>query len=484
MEQWVSTGNSHPVERIPEMDIETFSSILTGSSGTHRLALFSAEKLNIETILYAGLLDDRSRRINLLSARLPNGATFSSITQRLPAAHLFEREIHEQTGLMPQGHPWLKSVRRAEDSYPFYRIKGDEVHEVGVGPVHAGVIEPGHFRFNCTGERIETLEIMHGYQHRGVERKFLRGDIRSHAVLAETVSGDAAVAHAIAYAQLVEGITGTTVSPRAEALRAVMLELERAAMHIGDLGALSGDIAYISGADMFGAVRTLVINTSQYIGGNRFGRGMVRPGGVMYDITDAMIPVILNTIAKVIGDIDAIAAALFSNPVAINRFEGTGVVSRETADALGLTGPAARASGRNVDARRDQPSGLYLRQYPRVHVLDSGDVFARARIRYLEARESLLFVKGLLEQLPEGDLSTELGTVKPGVAAISIVEGWRGEVTHFIRTDENGAAAFYKIVDPSFFNWSALEMAVRGNGISDFPVCNKSFNLSYCGFDL
>jgi Ni,Fe-hydrogenase III large subunit len=361
---------------------------------------------------------------------------------------------------------------------------GAGIHEVAVGPVHAGIIEPGHFRFQCHGESVLSLEIHLGYQHRGAEALLLRSSPARRLVIAESIAGDTAVGHALAYCMAMEGLSGASPPHAANVLRALALELERLANHIGDLGALSADIAYLPGASYFGRLRGNFLNLLMELSGNRYGRGLLAVGGVRLGVDAPTAKSFLERLARDEADFESVADLMFDTPSVLSRFERTGIVSEEAARDIGLVGPAARASGLSRDVRHDHPTGIYRNVHIPVTVVKTGDVMARALVRRLEVQRSLTFVQEQLRDLPHGPLAMKVETAVPNRIVVVLVEGWRGEIAHVAVTDPSGRLRGYKIVDPSFHNWFGLGLALRGNQISDFPLCNKSFNLSYAGHDL
>ncbi|MFO1514660.1 MAG: hydrogenase, partial [Verrucomicrobiota bacterium] len=413
---------------------------------------------------------------------------YPSLTPRHAQAHLFEREVWEQHGLVPVGHPWLKPVRRESGAAPalgeFFQVYGREIHEVAVGPVHAGIIEPGHFRFQCNGEEVLHLEIALGYQHRGVEEALAGGPHRATMSQMETVAGDSTIAHATAHALVLESLAGNEAPMRAQWLRAIALELERLANHTGDLGALANDVAFLPTSAACGKIRGDFLNLTALLCGNRFGRGLVCPGGCRHELELERAKQLLERLRVALAELDQAAAWLWDASSVRARFEGTGIVSNEQAADIGLVGSAARACGLVRDVRYDHPAGWHRFAQVPVAVWPGGDVFARARVRWLESQRSGKFIEEQIVAPPEGLLRTDVGLVAADTLAVALVEGWRGETCHVALTDSAGRFRRYKIVDPSFHNWTGLALALRGQAISDFPVCNKSFNLSYCGFDL
>jgi Ni,Fe-hydrogenase III large subunit len=292
------------------------------------------------------------------------------------------------------------------------------------------------------------------------------------------------VGHATAYCQALEAVSGCRVPVRAEVLRGIALELERIANHTGDLGALAGDVGYLPTAAYCGRLRGEFLNLTALVCGSRFGRGLVRPGGVRFDVEPTRAAALRARLDAAIGDLTRAVQLLWDEPSVQARFEDVGVLAPGAAHALGLVGVAARASGTVRDVRHEFPSGIFRFAQIPVCTWHSGDVFARAWVRWLEIQRSAAFVREQLDALPDGPLAAPLARAGGDLLVVTLVEGWRGEICHVALTDAAGRFARYKVVDPSFRNWTGLAIAMRRQQISDFPLCNKSFNLSYCGHDL
>jgi Ni,Fe-hydrogenase III large subunit len=493
---WIEIKNlqSISIDEIPDLTLDDLrNQVVEKIKSGKRLVQFFGDKESDIVVLYAVIADDNNSKLYIASSTSKPEETYLSMTPDAPSASLFERELYEQCGIKPEGHPWLKPVRkgiagidRSETLYKFFSMSGEEVHEVGVGPIHAGIIEPGHFRFSCHGEKVYYLEIELGFQHRGVEALFNKNSNRTLYLekLSESITGDTVIGHSGTFIRAMESACTISVSRAAKTIRTLALELERIAVHLGDLSALSGDVAYLTGYSVFGALRTKVINTTMAICGNRFGRGLLAIGGVNYYISSQLQGKIAAMINELEDDVLLAGEVLFSSASTLERFEKTGIVEKETAMEIGMVGPSARASGMAIDVRSDHPFGAY--EYFPVHklTLDSGDVFARAYIRFVEIQQSIKIIREQLNSLSEGELKSTLYAVQPNRFVVSLTEGWRGEITHVLLTDNMGKIKRLKIKDPSFNNWLALALAVRDEEISDFPLCNKSFNLSYCGVDL
>lgn len=446
------------------------------------------------------IADDLSGQLLVFAHRLSSDVPqhLSSLTRHCAALHIFEREIAENFGIHFEGHPCLKPVRypfnrhdpslRMQD-YPFYKIQGNEVHEVGVGPVHAGVIEPGHFRFSCYGEQVLNLEIQLGWQHRGLEALMVADKtLLQRNLLAENIAGDTAVGHALAFAGLMESMGGLNVSDRLQLERAIALELERIAIHTGDISALCVDVAYSLGANVFGILRTGIINFMQAWCGNRLGKSMIRVGGNYSPLTDELCEKLRGILDTYETRFMEMAHLTYRLPSVQNRFDFIGTVSEHQARLAGTVGMAARMAGVRRDVRCTHPFAGFRQLPVETEVLEKGDVFARFLLRRKEIRHSLAWIRAALNRLAQ--CSEDAGQpvqslpLKPDIFAVSMTEGWRGEIAHCAVTDDKGNLHHYKIKDPSMHNWKALELSLRDLEISDFPINNKSYNLSYCGNDL
>jgi Ni,Fe-hydrogenase III large subunit len=416
--------------------------------------------------------------------------SMQTLSLNYPVLHIFEREIMESTGFVFENNPCPNPVRYAKENAAaignFFKINGEEINEVAVGPVHAGVIEPGHFRFQCFGENVFNLQIELGFQHRGIEKELIGGPDKRTEHFIETSAGDTTIAHSWTYHKLTEALTNKNVPDKALIIRAIALELERMANHIGDLGALSGDVAYLPTASYCGRIRGDVLNTTALICGNRFGRGLIAYGGVNYEIDDLKNE-IMDRINSIYEDAKNAVSLLWKKRSVMDRFENTGIVTKKEALTLGLVGPAARACGVKYDLRsffKLKPYENYEDDIEKLRL--KGDVFSRAYIRWNEVKKSRNLIKNWLKLIGNEklNLDNDIPQLRPNSFAIALTEGWRGEISHSCITDEKSKFLIYKIKDPSFNNWHGLSMALRNGQISDFPLCNKSFNLSYCGNDL
>ena len=491
----LKNGVSAQWQDLPAVPMAQFRETVLSAIAAENLrvgALFVMEENGSSARLIAVLGDPAAHEFRLIGGLL-DGKKYPSLTADCPAFHWFEREIYEQTGIVPEGHPWLKPIRFENGDQPgvteYFPLQGDAAHEVAVGPVHAGVIEPGHFRFQCLGEEVEFLEIELGYQHRGLDQLLSNGPETRTAHWVETAAGDSSIAAATVYGTLMRSLAQDLPQEPQEGVlwRAVMLELERIANHVGDLGALAGDVAFLPTASYCGRIRGDYLNLTASWCGNRFGRALWTPRGAALAIPASAAATVRSRIDELEKQLNNALDLLFDAPSVLDRFENTGSVSLEDAAALGLVGVAARACGCKMDARRDfpLPETDLLTEIP---VGTKGDVFDRAETRRKEIAISHKRIRMLLEKirqdLPAAGDSWKVPALLPQRIGVAVTEGWRGELWHIAVTGDDGKFRRYKVVDPSFHNWAGLAMALRGAQISDFPICNKSFNLSYCGHDL
>jgi Ni,Fe-hydrogenase III large subunit len=410
--------------------------------------------------------------------RVEARGSFPSLAGEFPVLDWFERELWEDCGLVPEGHPALKPLRNHRLPYPFDRVEG--LHEVPVGPVHAGIIEPGHFRFSVLGERIVHLEIRLGYQHRGVERLFQGASLERALLLAERAGGES-VAHALAFCQAVEAALEVEVPPRAHRLRRVLLELERLFGHLGHLAGLFTDIGYAYAATQVGKVRALLQGQLERLTGHRYGRNALAVGGVGFDVDPETQVEVRGALSDLAAEAEAHLLAALKHPMVLDRLRYVGPITQAQARWLGLVGPAARACGLGRDLRQDDV--LYQPFTPVVR--SGGDVLARAQVYVEEVRQGFAYLDRFLTNLPAGAVRVDGSWPQEGELrkAHSRVEAGRGELFYWVRL-RGSRVEQVKIVDPSFKNWRALELAVRGMGLPDFPLINKSFDLSYAGCDL
>jgi Ni,Fe-hydrogenase III large subunit/Ni,Fe-hydrogenase III component G len=420
------------------------------------------------------------------------------------AASRFEREMTDLFGIRVLDHPDPRRLVRhgfwpddyyplrkdaqprefADDGqpFPFTSVGGEGVYEIPVGPVHAGVIEPGHFRFSVMGETILYMRSRLYFTHKGTEKLFEGRRPEVGVELAERVSGDTSVGHALAYCQAVEAAARLAVPRRARYLRVLLLELERLYNHIADFGAIANDTGFAVAHAHCYRIRERLLRLNKQVTGSRLLRGAVVPGGIASDLPAGVD--VVNEVESAVADFEEMVQICLANTLLLDRLDATGALDRETAADQGVVGVVARASGIDVDARRDHPFAAYDEFKFAVPVMTSGDVKARALVRVEEVRESVKLIRQACRDIPPGQTLVPLGRLEPFEPAFGIVEGWRGRILHWVMTGEDGTLHRVKIVDPSFLNWPALALALVDNIVPDFPLCNKSFNLSYSGNDL
>lgn len=436
----------------------------------------------------------------------PERPDFPSVAAHLIAANWAEREIRDTFGLTPLGHPNLKRLwahpdwpadsfamrkdfplnarpPRVDGEFEFHRVEGEGVFEIPVGPVHAGIIEPRHFRFSVAGEPIINLQLQLFYTHKGTEKLCEGLSAEKTLHISERISGDSSFAHSTAFCQAIERLANVEIPQRAQYLRMLFLELERIYNHLSDIGMIANDVAFAFGYAQAMRLREAMMVLNERLSGSRLLRGMNRLGGVGRDLADAAFLSIRATLQTVREELRELAELLFNNASVLDRLETTGVLSRKTALDVGIVGIAARASGIDRDFRRDHPYLQYQRVHFKVPVYANGDVYARAQVRVDEAFESIRIIEQVLTQMPAGPIRVSLERIPANAHALGYIEGWRGPIVHALQTDAAGRIFRYKIDDPSFHNWPAVIFAVQGNIVPDFPLINKSFNLSYSGND-
>ncbi|KPF94818.1 hydrogenase expression protein HypE [Rhodopseudomonas sp. AAP120] len=449
--------------------------------------------------VHMALFDPRSAEIGVISLDCPQRSFPSGAAKHLPALRL-ERSITDLYGLMPEGaideRPWLDHGRWAEhaplgeataaspqSAYPFLPVEGAGTHQVAVGPVHAGIIEPGHFRFTVSGETVVRLEQRFGYVHKGIDGLVAGADLPRAAHLAGRVSGDSTVAYALAFARAVEVAIEAEVPVRAVWLRALCAELERLANHLGDIGAICNDAAFAIMLAQFGVLRENVLRAADTAFGHRLMRDVVTPGGVARDLDDTGVAAIRAALTSVRKQWSKLIALYEDTASLQDRTVATGVVKPALVDQYAAGGFVGRASGRAFDARRTLAYAPYDELSFDVPVLSEGDVDARVRIRIAEVEQSLSLIDQILARMPQGAIHLPLTLPEQASEGLALVEGFRGDIFTWLRI-ANGRIARCHFRDPSWFQWPLLEAAIEGNIIADFPLCNKSFNCSYSGVDL
>ena len=430
--------------------------------------------------------------------------SFDTLARSIHSASLFEREIWEMFGIQPKENPDLRRLRLhdevwPEKSYPlrknfkltqaenlsdykFARVEGEGIFEVPVGPVHAGIIGPGHFRFSVAGEPIINLELRLGFTHRGVEKLFEDKLYTDVVGLSECVSGDSSFAHSLAFTQASEKISGLTVPARASILRAIFLELERMYNHVNDIGGIAVDVGFSFPHAYASIIKEAILQLNEQLSGNRYLRKVNVVGGVTQDMDEIKRRLLLDSLKSIKYDFNELVKILNSSVSFMDRVDTTGVLRRKTAEDLGVVGLVARASGIPTDLRK-YFFGVYKQAQFKIMTQESGDVLARLRVRILEFEESMRLIEVFVSKLAKSGELRVIPEIKGG-SALGYTEGWRGPILYWLETSPAGLIERCKIVDPSFLNWQGLSYAVLGNIIPDFPLCNKSFNLSYPGNDL
>ena len=456
--------------------------------------VFGVPKENVFLVPYITLTDHQN---------------FPSITKAIHEASGYERKIETFFGLKPTKHPhprpiilhenwpdtvfplrkdfnWRDRPPQAHASYEFHKVEGMGIYEIPVGPVHAGIIEPGHFRFNVVGEEIASLEPKLGYTHKGAEKLFEVLTMGDKIRLSERVSGDTSFTHSLAFCQAVENLSGIHIPERAKYLRVVFSELERLANHLSDIGLVMLDAGYNFGGSNGARLREIIMQCCERLAGNRFLRGINTIGGVTRDITSEMSGGLLSDLKKVHRDFNEVIEIAESSFSLLNRLSGTGKLDRQIALDHGVLGVAGRATGIAHDARVEYPYAAYDKLKFEIVLEEEGDVRARWSVRIKEVHSSMNIIEQALGSIPLNDelKSGEKMVLRSNSYGIGVTEGWRGDIIYFVATDAAGEISRVDVRDPSFINWTILGHAGKGNVVPDFPLINKSFNLSYSGNDL
>ena len=450
--------------------------------------------------VHMALIDEETAKFGIFTVDCRGGA-FPAVSRRNASAIRLERAIrdvwgHEAVGA-PDARPWLDhgcwdrlaphggvGAAPRYQEYPFLPVNGEALHQIPVGPVHAGVIEPGHFRFTASGETVVRLEERLGYAHKGVEKLMHGADLKRALAISERISGDSTAAYAIAFSRAVEAAIDVEAPPRAAWIRALILELERIANHLGDFGAICNDAAFTLIQAHCSVLREQTLRCADACFGHRLMRDVIAPGGVRRNLEPPALDAILALIEKVGREFPALVDKYEETSSLQDRTVGTGRLDKALARQFGAGGFIGRASGRRFDARKFFAFAPYDALNFGIHVMDAGDVDARAQVRIREIHESLGLIRQIIRQMPAGPVQTDIDDKTKGGEGVSIVEGFRGEILAWIRIGLDGRVDHCHMRDPSWFQWPLLEAAVEGNIVADFPLCNKSFNCSYSGHDL
>ena len=502
-------GNELYLEISP-VHIKEICGHLSSDFGYILISLFAMdERARKECYSIYYVFSDRKtgQLIVLIIAADPSQGSFPSISIKLPAAALYEREIYDLFGLRPLGHPDPKRLvfhnnwpadnhplrkdfpsdhhpELADEKMEFKMITGDGVFEIPVGPVHAGIIEPGHFRFSLAGEPILNLEAQLYFVHKGIEKLCEGRSIEQCFYISERISGDETFANSLAYCQAIEKIAGIKVPERAEYSRVLFAELERLISHLADLAGVCGDVAYGFAVSQFNVIRNWSQGVADELCGMRFLRSVNRPGGLRTEFIAGKEEFLKKRILEIKKELEDTYNIVMHNSLFIDRVENTGILKNKIAVDLNAVGPGGRASGINYDVRNAFPYAAYSSLEFIVPIQSDGDVSSRVKVKFAECFESISLMMQVLEKIPAGEIITEIGDLPPYQCAFGMTESPRGENIHFIMTGEGQTIMRYKIRTPSFCNWPALCHAVQGNIVPDFPLINKSFNLSYAGNDL
>lgn len=490
-------------------DIRPITEHLLGQFGARLVMVFAEDRRAIDGVFFNYYVFEQAGSAQYLIVQAPvraDSLEFPSLSAQLPSANWQEREIQDWFGLRAVGHPNPRRVALHDNWPEVYPLRkdfpietvlppfegerhiyrpalGEGVFQVPVGPVHAGIIEPGHFNFSVAGEPILYLQLRMFYTHKGTEKLFEKLPIPKAVFLAESISGDSSFSHGTAFCQAIERAADMEVPLRALVMRTILLELERITNHVADIGAIANDVAFVVANAHASRLKETLVTLCEQMTGSRLLRGMVCVGGVRRGWEQAQLDVVRNALNTFEREFKDLIALIDLSESTRDRLEQTGILRPEKARDLGIVGVGGRASGVNLDVRRDHPYAAYSRYSFRVPVYQIGDVWHRMRVRIDEVSQSIAIIRAAADESLGGDFRAPVPVIPAERCALGAVEGWRGEIIHWIRTGPDNHLERCKIKDPSLNNWPALVEAVQGNIIADFPVINKSFNLSYSGTD-
>jgi Ni,Fe-hydrogenase III large subunit/Ni,Fe-hydrogenase III component G len=492
-----------------DSDVRDIAEYLRREFGARLVAVFAEDRRAAENVFYIYYVFEQTGNTEYLILKAPvraDDARFPSLSAELPAVNWQEREIQDWFGLMAEGHPNPRRVALHDNWPEVYPLRkdfpldavlppfegerhiyrptlGEGVFQVPVGPVHAGIIEPGHFNFAVAGEPILYLQLRMFYTHKGTEKLFEKLPVHKAVFLAESISGDSSFSHGTAFCQAIERAAQTEVPLRALVVRTILLELERICNHVADIGAIAMDVGFVIANAHASRLKEMLVSLNEQLTGSRLLRGMVCVGGVRRAWNDEQLNRIRSTVDAFECEFQELIALIDSSESTHDRLEQTGILRPERARDLGVVGVAGRASGVDLDVRRDHPYAAYSGCSFRVPVYHAGDVWHRMQVRIDEVGQAISIIRDAAGDSLHGEIRVPVPVIPAGRCALSAVEGWRGEIIHWVRTGPDNHLERCKIKDPSLNNWPALVEAVQGNIIADFPVINKSFNLSYSGTD-
>lgn len=507
-EQWREQGGGEIYVELPNSDVRPMAACLL-QSGCRVVAVFAEDRTGPAGRYYVYYVFEHPEDRRYLLARAPiapDNPVFPSLAAEIPAVNWQEREIQDWFGLLAEGHPNPRRVALHDnwpDVHPLrkdFRIDtvlppfegerhvyrptlGEGVFQIPVGPIHAGIIEPGHFNFAVAGEPILYLQLRMFYVHKGIEKRFEQLPVNRAVYLAESISGDSSFSHGTAFCQAVERAANVEISERARRMRTMLLELERLYNHVADIGAVATDVGFVIANAHASRLREMILCLNEELTGSRLLRGMVCPGGVRWDWDHGQTQHCLEALKVFEREFSDLMRMIEASDSTRDRLEHTGILRPDKARDLGIVGVAGRASGVDRDVRRDHPYAAYDSVSLQVPVYQDGDVLRRVQVRVDEIAQSLRLIREVAARLEPGPHRVSMPSLPRDRCALGAVEGWRGEILHWIRTGPENRLERCKIKDPSLNNWPALVEAVQGNIVPDFPVINKSFNLSYSGTD-